>query len=51
MDSLPLGSWLSCFKFLVLNFCDDTVFICIFGSLFLKFTSSATISNNYIICM
>ena len=33
-DSLPLGGWLNCFKFLVLHFYDDTVFTCMFGSLF-----------------
>ena len=51
-DSLPSGSWLSCFKFLVLYFFDNTEFTCMFWKSFLlKFISSAMISNNYITCM
>ena len=33
-DSLPSGGWLSCFKFLVLHFHDNTVFTCMFLEIF-----------------
>ena len=44
------GSWLSCFKFLVLHFYVNTVYMHVLEVFLQKFTSSAMISNNYIMC-